>query len=109
MALTNLSNYTLSELKGLENEIEREIQDRQQQEVKKAREQILAIAKNLGMEVDELVGNDRGKSKVGSESKVPPRYQNPADCSQNWSGRGRQPKWVVEALASGKKLDDLKI
>ncbi|MDN4061674.1 H-NS histone family protein [Massilia sp. YIM B02769] len=38
-----------------------------------------------------------------------PQYENPADSSQTWSGRGRQPKWVAEALAGGKKLDQFRM
>ncbi|MGY6697072.1 MAG: H-NS family nucleoid-associated regulatory protein [Roseinatronobacter sp.] len=26
-----------------------------------------------------------------------------------WSGRGRKPRWVVDALSSGKTLEDLSI
>jgi DNA-binding protein H-NS len=31
-------------------------------------------------------------------SKVAPKYRNPADPSQTWSGRGRQPRWFNAAL-----------
>ena len=44
MANINLSGYNLAELKGLQFDIEKEIKNRQQQDVKKAREQILEIA-----------------------------------------------------------------
>jgi DNA-binding protein H-NS len=40
---------------------------------------------------------------------VLPKFQNPDHPSEQWSGRGRKPKWVEEILASGKKLDDLLI
>ena len=40
---------------------------------------------------------------------VLPKYQNPANSSETWSGRGRRPAWVVAQLQSGKKLDDLAI
>jgi H-NS histone family len=40
---------------------------------------------------------------------VRPKYQNPDNHSEKWSGRGRKPKWVEETLASGKKLDDMLI
>lgn len=33
------------------------------------------------------------------------RYRN--TDGRTWSGRGRKPKWVVEALAAGKTLEDL--
>jgi DNA-binding protein H-NS len=41
--------------------------------------------------------------------KVLPKYRNPADRSETWAGRGKQPRWVIAQLRSGKKLDDLLI
>jgi DNA-binding protein H-NS len=108
MAKVDLSDYNLSELKGLHAEIEKEIKARQQQEVTKAREQILAIAQGLGVSVEELLANGGAKSK-GSGKKVQAQYRNPADNEQTWTGRGRQPKWVAEGLAGGKSLDDFRI
>jgi DNA-binding protein H-NS len=40
---------------------------------------------------------------------VAPKYRNPGDASQTWTGRGRQPAWVAEALAGGARLEDLAI
>jgi DNA-binding protein H-NS len=109
MAKVDLGDYTLSELKGLQHDIERAIKERQQQEVRKAREQILAIAKETGVSVEELLGTTEKKTKKGSGEKVQPKYQNPKDVSQTWTGRGRQPRWIAEALASGEKLDGLRM
>ncbi len=108
MAKVNLSDYNLSELKGLQVEIEKEIKNRQQQEVTKAREQILSIAQGLGISVEELLANTGGKSK-GTGKKVEAQYRNPADNAQTWTGRGRQPRWIADGLASGKTLDDFRI
>ncbi|HEX9814462.1 MAG TPA: H-NS histone family protein [Myxococcota bacterium] len=38
-----------------------------------------------------------------------PVYRNPCNSAETWTGRGRQPKWVREALARGKRLEDLAI
>ena len=108
IAKVNLSDYNLGELKGLQAEIEKEIKARQQQEVGKAREQILAIAQGLGVSVEELLANGGGKSK-GSGKKVAAQYRNPANDAQTWTGRGRQPRWLAEGLASGKTLEDFRI
>ncbi|WP_245478005.1 H-NS family nucleoid-associated regulatory protein [Bradyrhizobium guangxiense] len=40
---------------------------------------------------------------------IKPRFQNPESPFQTWSGRGRQPRWMMELLAQGKSLEDLKI
>ena len=106
MAKLDLAGYTLSELKGLQHDVERAIKDRQQQDVQKAREQILAIAKDAGVSVEELLGDRGTKTKKTNGKKVEAKYQNPRDTSQTWTGRGRQPRWVAEATANGKKPDD---
>jgi len=41
--------------------------------------------------------------------KVFPKYQNPKNPAETWSGRGRQPRWLSPQLRSGKKLDDFRI
>jgi len=38
-----------------------------------------------------------------------PVYRNPSNSAETWSGRGRQPKWVREALARGARFEDLAI
>ena len=40
---------------------------------------------------------------------VPPKYRNPAQPSETWAGRGKQPRWLVAQLRSGKRIDDFKI
>jgi DNA-binding protein H-NS len=40
--------------------------------------------------------------------KVFPKYQNPKNPTETWSGRGRFPRWLSPQLAS-EKLDDFRI
>lgn len=42
-----------------------------------------------------------------SYPKVLPKYNNPRDPRQTWSGRGRQPLWLLRLLKSGLTLDDM--
>src|SRR5581483_9613087 len=37
--------------------------------------------------------------------KVLPKYQNPKNPAEKWSGRGKQPHWVQAQLKAGKKLE----
>jgi DNA-binding protein H-NS len=41
--------------------------------------------------------------------KVLPKYCNPLSPSETWSGRGKQPRWVVAALKTGHQLDEFAI
>jgi DNA-binding protein H-NS len=40
---------------------------------------------------------------------VLPKYQNHGNQSETWSGRGRQPRWLIAQLKSGKHIDDFRI
>jgi DNA-binding protein H-NS len=50
--------------------------------------------------------SDRPRRKY---PKVLPKYRNPSARTEMWSGRGKQPRWLVEALRSGHKLEDFLI
>lgn len=41
--------------------------------------------------------------------KVFPKYRNPNEPSQTWSGRGKKPLWLANALKSGHKIEDFVI
>jgi DNA-binding protein H-NS len=36
---------------------------------------------------------------------VLPKYQNPENSTETWSGRGRRPRWVQAQLKAGRKLE----
>ena len=41
--------------------------------------------------------------------KVLPKYRNPRNSAETWSGRGKQPRWLTAQLRSGKKAKDFLI
>jgi DNA-binding protein H-NS len=40
---------------------------------------------------------------------VRPKFRNPDNPAETWSGRGLQPRWVAEQLRSGKRMEELQI
>jgi len=105
--MMDLSNMSLGDLRNLQDQIKQEMKKREQEEVQKAREQIQAIAQRVGVPLKDLItaGSSRG-SKSGS---VAVRYRHPENAAQQWTGRGRQPKWVKEWVEGGKSLDKLRV
>lgn len=104
--MTEMKNYSTLELKTLLNQVEQQITARDAEARARARQEILAIAKSAGIDLQVLVKQLKGISK---SARVPAQYQNPNDLSQQWSGRARKPKWLKEQLASGKTLDQFRI
>src|SRR4051812_9908746 len=37
---------------------------------------------------------------------VCPKYRNPDQPSETWSGRGKQPRWLVAQLSLGRRIED---
>ena len=69
------------------------------------------------LEIDRRL-EELGRRFGGSPSDIPqprpyppvlPKFRNPAQTLETWSGRGRQPHWVIELLATGGSLDDCRI
>ncbi|WOH53698.1 H-NS family nucleoid-associated regulatory protein [Bradyrhizobium sp. sBnM-33] len=41
--------------------------------------------------------------------RVYPKYRNPNEPSETWSGRGKQPRWLTAALKTGHKIEEFAI
>ena len=65
-----------------------------------------ALGAHAGAE--DVFGTPRAGKRRGTGS-VAPKYRNPADPEQTWSGRGKRPRWFNDALKAGKKEKDLAI
>lgn len=101
----DLDSLTLKELKSLQSQVEKKIAGFEERKKREALTTLEETAKTLGYSLTELVG-------VGAQRKrkpAKPKYANPANKSETWTGRGRRPRWVDAALKSGKTLDDLAI
>jgi DNA-binding protein H-NS len=86
------------------------------------RARLKAAAAAEGYTIAELFGG--GAASTGSEPratkapraprkttgvKVPPKYRNPANAEQTWTGRGKQPRWMAEEISKGKQREDFLI
>ncbi|SMX47326.1 H-NS histone family protein [Maliponia aquimaris] len=97
----DLENLTRDELQQLIIDAQKAMKTvdmRRKAEAKRAAEKAV---KAYGYSLDDVLeGAPKG-------SKGAPKYANPADPSQTWTGRGRKPNWVIDALKAGKSLEDL--
>src|SRR4051794_36428517 len=100
----DLSKLSLDELQALARDIETEIVTRRAAEKERVLHQMRELAASIGMTPEELLRGGRG---AGAAVAVAVKYRHPDNPGLTWSGRGKRPTWVSEALASGKTLDDL--
>lgn len=102
--MIDLESLSLKELKQLKKDVDSAINNFKDRERRKALAEVEAFAKERGLSTADLKALT-GRARGG----LPPKFANPANPSQTWSGRGRRPRWVEAALADGKSLDDLAI
>lgn len=102
----NLEEMSLPELIKLQNDLVPKIKRKQKKAKNDLRKQMENIAKQSGFTFDEIASSSKTTKIM---TKVKPKYANPKDSEQTWTGRGRKPKWVESELAGGKGLADLLI
>lgn len=100
----DLSNIDLTELKILLAQIPKEIERREREGKIKARKEIEAFAAERGFALCDLLGDVPVKRQ---RAPVAVKYHHPMDATLFWTGRGRQPKWVVSFLENGGELNQL--
>lgn len=106
VAGVDLSKLTIEELQDLAREIENEIVTRREADRERIVQQMRDLAASVGMTLEDFLRQERGRGRaVPSAAAV--KYRHPDNPALTWSGRGKRPNWVNEALASGKTLEDL--
>lgn len=101
----DLSEYSLRELKQLKKDVESAIESYHDRQRQQAVAELEAIAREKGFSLAELAGLAKTRKKPASAAK----YAHPDNADLTWSGRGRRPRWLEEALSSGRSLEDLLI
>ena len=84
------------------------IEHQQERKRKEAVGKVRELAEECGLTAEELLRMAVPASGRKRPSKEP-RYANPDDPTQTWSGLGRHPVWFREKLEAGVKPEDLLI
>lgn len=101
MATLDISTLSVAELEALKGSIDSVIGNRRQSELENLYATFEEMAENAGFTLEEVMQARTTKKRV-----VQPKYRNPTNTAQTWSGRGRKPTWVEEYTSTGGSLAD---
>lgn len=101
----DLDSMNKEELLALKKDVDKAINSFDKRRLNDAISAARKVAQEHGFNLDDLLAGKAGKTRA----PVAPKYAHPDDASKTWTGRGRQPFWVRDALAEGKTLEDLAI
>ena len=79
-------------------------------------EELRLLARRAGFEVSiSRIGEPLGDGRrartaaVAGRKPVEAKYRNPDKPGETWSGRGREPKWLAEKIAAGRRREEFSI
>ncbi|MFP7722496.1 H-NS histone family protein [Lysobacter sp. A3-1-A15] len=84
------------------------------------KKKLAAQAKSEGYTLAELFGTGTGAPRAQAAAgktrkarkplgKVAPKYRNPSNPDETWTGRGKQPRWLAAYTSAGRSVDEFKI
>jgi DNA-binding protein H-NS len=93
---------TYKELKAQAEALLQQAEAARRAEIAAVVAEIQARMKEFGITLADLKG---GAKKAKARGAVAAKYRNPA-TGESWSGRGRAPRWLADALAKGRTKDE---
>lgn len=102
----NLDKLSLTDLVELERKVKAAISSARERERIEVKAKVEELLRSSGFALEELFSRGRG----GAKGKVvAPKYANPENPSETWTGRGRKPNWLVARLNKGASVEDFAI
>ena len=105
----NFESMSVDELWQLHEELGRVLSTRLTTEKRELEKRLAQLhredqARYTEMQVSPGVSRSRRKYPA-----VLPKYRNPNTPGETWSGRGKQPRWLVAALKTGRRIEEFVI
>lgn len=103
----DLKSMNRKELEKLQADVKKALLNVQSKERREARKAAEKAAAKFGFSLNELTAGAKPgpKPKKAKQKKTgpkaAPKYANPADKAQTWTGKGRQPNWYRAEVAKG--------
>ena len=99
--MSSLDKMSYAQLAELRTQVDRLVDEKQNSERVALRQKLADMAKEHGLTLDEVFGEGRkGKGSVA------PKYRDPKNPENTWTGRGRMPLWLVAATKGSKTKKD---
>lgn len=96
----DLKTLSPKELQALIAHASAQMQEAHAAQIQTIKQKIETLLSSSGLTLEDIYPSHRKKAgaKKSAAGSVAPKYRNPADPSQTWSGRGRQPAWFAAAI-----------
>jgi len=106
----NLDAMSVDEMWLLHEEISRVLSVRLTSEKRELEKRLAQLRREKETRQPNTADEAKGVPRVRRKyPRVFPKYRNPMELSETWSGRGKQPRWLVAALKTGRSIEEFVI
>ncbi|MBC7132701.1 MAG: H-NS histone family protein [Roseovarius sp.] len=105
--MDDLSKLSSQELENLAREARELAIARKEEERKQLRAELVKRIREAGFTIEEIFPGPRTTPSRAAGNAV--KYRDPADPRRTWAGRGRKPRWLIEAEAAGRSLQEFAV
>ncbi len=106
---SDLDKLAVKELEEVIKMAQSTILVKKDQEIEQLQTKFKEMAAQHGYSVNEVIGSAPAKKKGAAGGALPPKYRDPDNPDNTWSGRGRKPGWLNQRLDAGATLEDFAI
>lgn len=107
--MSKIEKMSFAEMQQMQMELSSKMEEMRDDVKKSLLEKWEAEAEENGMTVAEVVGNSKPETAKKERKKVEPKYAHPENPELTWTGRGRKPIWISEALENGQEIEEFLI
>ncbi|NNE51045.1 MAG: H-NS histone family protein [Sulfitobacter sp.] len=111
----DLKSMSRKELEKLLTDVKKALHNAQAKERREARKAAEKAVAEFGLSLEDITEVQKKPRKArktgpkGPKTKSKPKFANPNDKSQTWTGKGRQPNWYRAEIEKGTKPESMAV
>ena len=103
---TEFNEMSVRELEELQNKLKEALDSVKNKRLAEVKTEIEDILAREGFTFEEVFGFGKHGKRFPNN---PPKYRNPDNPEQSWSGKGKRPNWLAEKIKAGADKEDFRI
>ena len=100
---------SLADLNAAREIIDEAIEAAEAKAIDDVRAEIQRLAASVGRSVEEILSMSNAGKRRKNDAPLVVKFRNTVNSDETWSGRGKRPRWLQEALANGATLEEFAV
>ncbi len=102
----SFEDMSVEAIQDLQNKAVKHLELRKKHNIGRLKKQIKDMVKAEGLELNDIFPTLKDEPYIAT---VEPKYRNPENYEETWTGRGRTPRWLQQKVNEGASREDFLI